>query len=126
MFWEIPIIDPILSIMISVYILYNVFRNIRDVLSIFLQAKPGDVEIRDLEKSFSELSGIINAHDLHIWSMDGNYHVLSVHLVVDRNYTTEELVPLKEKLNRLVEKHGINHATYEFETEDEDCHLENC
>ena len=72
MFWEIPIIDPILSIMISVYILYNVFRNIRDVLSIFLQAKPGDVEIRDLEKSFSELSGIINAHDLHIWSMDGN------------------------------------------------------
>jgi cobalt-zinc-cadmium efflux system protein len=126
MFWEIPIIDPILSILISIYILFNVFRNIRDVLSIFLQARPGDVEIKDLEKSFADLPGIINVHDLHIWSMDGNYHVLSVHLVVDRNYTTKELVSVKDKLNRLVEKYGINHATYEFETEDEDCKLEDC
>jgi len=82
--------------------------------------------MKDLEKNFACIPGVTDVHDLHIWSMDGNYHVLSVHLVVDRNYTTEELVRVKEKLNRIVEYYGINHATYEFETENEDCKLEDC
>jgi cobalt-zinc-cadmium efflux system protein len=79
LFVDLPILDPLLSVGISVY---NVERNVRQILMLFLQAVPEDVDLAVLERRFRSLDDVLSAHHTHVWSMDGARHVLTTHLVV--------------------------------------------
>lgn len=120
-FYDIPVIDAVLAIGIAVFIVFNVFKNLKQALKIFLQGTPEEIDPERIESKLRALPGIINCHDCHIWSMDGKYHILSIHLVVEKYNSIEELSEIKEKAKSLLEKEHIDHATIEFETEEEDC-----
>lgn len=70
-FVEVPILDPILSIGIALFILFNVYKNIRSVLKIILQAVPENVSEIELKKQIDDFTEISEIHDIHSWSMDG-------------------------------------------------------
>lgn len=69
----------------------------------------------EIEKSLLNLAEVIEVHDCHIWSMDGDYHVFSAHLVLDQPYNLHELANIKQKAKVLLEEMNISHATLEFE-----------
>ncbi|ELR72107.1 Cobalt-zinc-cadmium resistance protein CzcD [Fulvivirga imtechensis AK7] len=125
-FYNAPIIDPILSLMIAGYILINVFKNIKKSFRIILQGTPKDLKIDEIIRQTKEIEHIQDVHDFHLWSMDGEYYVFSAHLVVKKNSTMEELTVIKHKVRDLLKSFKIEHATIEFETEDEKCELEHC
>ncbi|HCC52402.1 MAG TPA: cation transporter, partial [Porphyromonadaceae bacterium] len=77
LFVNLPVLDPILSIVISLWVLTNVFRNMRDTLRIMLQATPDTVSIEDLEKKLDAIEDVISVHDLHLWTMDGESHIMT-------------------------------------------------
>ncbi|MCB0667226.1 MAG: cation transporter [Saprospiraceae bacterium] len=125
-FTNAPFIDPLLSIGIALYILYNAFKNIRLMVSIIMQGIPSDIDLQEIEEYFCGLPKITDFHDLHIWTMDGEYHVLTVHLVLEKELDQATLFELKSKIRKDLHNLNIEHATLEFESKDEDCVLVEC
>jgi len=125
-FFDFPILDPIMSIGISCYVLYNVYKNLRNTLRVILQGIPEDLDIKPLESHLLSFAEVQKIHDLHVWSIDGNYNILSVHIVVNDQFKIDELAQIKSKIRTSLLKIGIQHATFEFETETEICNLEDC
>ncbi|WP_420575468.1 cation diffusion facilitator family transporter [Ekhidna sp.] len=120
-FWDLPIIDPILSILIAAFILYNVFKNLRESFRIILQGTPSDINIRKIHEAITAIPKVLDVHDCHTWSMDGEYHILSIHLVIAEDLPLSALENIKKETKERVSKLGINHTTIEFETQDEEC-----
>jgi cobalt-zinc-cadmium efflux system protein len=122
-FRNIPILDPILSIIITLYILYNVFVNLKKTLSIFLQAVPEGMDIKKIEKKLGKINKVVNVHHTHIWSLDSLNNVLTAHIVVSDNTTSEELIEIRKKIKKITESLGLEHSTIEIECESEFCRL---
>jgi len=125
-FFDVPIIDPIMSVGIAIFVLYNVYKNVSQSLHIILQGIPDEVDITDISDQLNLSADIENIHDLHIWSIDGNYNVLTVHVVLNKVLTMGKLAEMKAEIRTSLEEKGIQHATIEFETADERCEFEKC
>ncbi len=126
MFFDAPIIDPILSILITAFVLFNVYKNIKESMRIILQGTPSDIEIDEVENEITSVNKVISTHDCHLWSLDGTYHILTAHVVLDKNYNLEELSQIKSQIFDTVGKFNIKHTTLSFELESEECELEDC
>jgi cobalt-zinc-cadmium efflux system protein len=120
-FFNLPIIDPILSLLISVYVLYNAFNSLKSTMKVLLQAIPENTNVDKIKAYFGKLPEIQNFHDLHLWSMDGTYNILTVHLVKNARVTSSEL---KEKIRHDLEHLGVNHVTIELEEPGEYCEVD--
>lgn len=126
MFKKIPILDPILSIGITSYILYNVFKNFKKILKIFLQAVPSELSIEEIEKIIMNDTQIITVHHTHLWSLDGENNLLSTHIVVEDEVDNDEINNIKESIREKLMKHNINHVTIEVDFRSEVCDDEEC
>ncbi len=120
-FTDLPQLDPILSIGISIFILYNVFKNLKKAIKIILQGTPEEIDPDAIHQALRSIPEIRQTHDCHIWSMDGRYHILSIHAIVDEHKSIEDLADVKSRAKKLLKNHHIDHATIEFETVKEDC-----
>jgi cobalt-zinc-cadmium efflux system protein len=120
---DILILDPILSIIITLYVLYSVFINLKKTFSIFLQAVPEGINIKEIEKKLLKIEGVLNIHHTHIWSIDSLNNVFTAHIVVKDNITADELIEIKKKINKITEVLGLEHSTIEIECESEFCRL---
>ena len=125
-FFDVPVLDPIMSVGIACFVLFNVFKNIRQSLRIILQGIPIEVDITAISEHLQQFEGVDNVHDLHVWSVDGNYNVLTVHVVLNNSQNMEKLAELKAQIRDSLQEKGIQHATIEFETVDERCSFEKC
>jgi cobalt-zinc-cadmium efflux system protein len=122
LFVELPILDPLLSVGIAVFILYNVIRNLKITLKVLLECVPVDMNISRLKQKIETLPVVESVHDLHVWSLDSQYNIASAHVVVHtENDSLEELIPVKEQIRQLMTEEGIAHVTIEFENKDEHC-----
>lgn len=120
-FADLPVIDPILSVCISFYVLYNVYRNLRSALRIILQGKPSGIDEEKIRQSLLNLTKVTNLHDLHIWTLDSKYMVLTVHLVVEDSIKKEEQQALRAAAHELLKNLEIQHSTIEIENASEPC-----
>jgi cobalt-zinc-cadmium efflux system protein len=125
-FVDIPILDPILSVLITLYILYHVLVNLREILSIFLQKVPKDFSIPEIEQELAAVSAVQSVHHTHIWSLEGQKHFLSTHVVLADEIAREEIISIKKDIRNLVQAKGIEHVTMEIEFANEDCQGECC
>ena len=116
-FYNVPILDPILSIAISIWVLSNVYKNSKAVFKILLQAIPDTVDMAELTKQLTAISGVESIHDLHVWSLDGEWHVASLHVVAPQAKSIE----LKNQLREVALHFQIKHITIEMEEAQEDC-----
>jgi len=123
-FFKLPFIDPVLSVGIALFILFNVYKNIRQTLHIILQGIPVDINIEEISEQLQQFKGIEAIHDLHVWSVDGSYNILTVHVVMNKSMELEKITELKGKIRESLKLKGIQHATIEFETSDEGCDFE--
>jgi cobalt-zinc-cadmium efflux system protein len=120
-------LDPFLSIVIATYILFNVYKNLRFSLKIFLQAIPSGIKIEKVVQALQSNDQVVDVHDVHIWSLDGELNILTAHIVVaDEKTSIEALLPLKKELELTLKKFGIEHSTLAFETINDDCGLTEC
>ncbi len=120
-------LDPMLSIAIAAYILFNVYKNLRFSLKIFLQAIPSGIKIDKVIQALQTNEQVVDVHDVHIWSLDGEFNILTAHIVIyDEKTSIEALLPLKKQLELTLKKFGIEHSTLAFETINDDCGLTEC
>jgi cobalt-zinc-cadmium efflux system protein len=71
-FFDLPIIDPIMSVFIAIFVLNNVYKNIKQTLHIILQGIPEKLDISLITNHIEQLEGVENVHDLHVWSVELN------------------------------------------------------
>ena len=125
-FYDLPVIDPILSIGIASFIVYNVIRNLKKSLSIFLQATPEDLNEESIKSRILSVDDVIDIHDCHAWTLDGEYNILTVHIVVKEGFDLNKQADLKAQIKDALSDLSIQHMTIEIESQSEDCELEDC
>jgi cobalt-zinc-cadmium efflux system protein len=122
--FQLPVLDPLLSIGITLFILINVIRNFRKTVIIFLQGVPPSIAVDMVEQELLKIPGVVGIHDTHIWSMDGEHHILTTHLVTEESSNYEQMRDIKCAARENVAELGISHATIELEKGGETCMLE--
>jgi cobalt-zinc-cadmium efflux system protein len=119
LFVDLPIIDPLLSLAICAWVLCNVYKNGKGTLKVFLQEIPEDVDTEKLEAALRALEHVLQIHDLHLWTLDGQQHIMTLHVVIDGNLPAEDRQALKAAIKAVCDGFEIHHVTVEFETETE-------
>ena len=116
-----PILDPLLSIVFTLFILVNVLRNLGSTLRLFLQGTPDTGMNNEIRKRLCALPHVAGVHHLHLWSLDGEHHVLTAHLVLDIPISRETHETIKQAIRDTCDGCGISHTTIELEQLDEVC-----
>lgn len=112
-FINIPILDPIASIIVSIWVIYNLSKTFIASARILLQAIPSDIDINSLEKDFLSIKNIEEIEELHIWSLDGIDKILTSKIKVKKMDETN-IKLIKQELKETTQKYGINKTTFEF------------
>jgi cobalt-zinc-cadmium efflux system protein len=124
LFVDLPVIDPILSLAICVWVLCNVYKNLKGTLKVLLQEIPENIDMAKLEAALRALDHVLQTHDLHVWTLDGEQHIMTLHVVIDEDLLMDGRRALKAAIKAVCDEFEIHHVTVEFETETEKCACE--
>ena len=119
-FTDIRILDSLMSIGVALFILINSLKNLKQVLDIFLEKTPSNVNLEHLKKHLLEIKGIDDIHHIHVWSIDGYNNYATMHIVTK----VKDISKVKKLVREELEEHNICHAI--LETEDEACDETEC
>ncbi len=120
-FTDISIIDPILSIIVALFVLVNAIRNLNEALALFLEKTPDGLSVKEIKEHIGHIEGIEDVHHVHLWSMDGVTNYATMHIV-----TSGDTVCIKRLVREELKEHNIDHVTIEIESPDEDCSEKDC
>ena len=111
-------IDPLLSVLIALMILWSCSGILRETLHILLEGTPRSVDLGEIRSAMAQVEGVIGVHDLHVWSLTSKSHALASHVQV-REMPLAETQTLLDRLNHELRDHfGIDHATIQLEVSD--------
>lgn len=119
--WDVPIIDPILSIGIALFVLWNVGRNLKNVMQVFLQRAPESFDVEEFAQQVRQFPKVKDTHHIHVWSLDGESHVLSMHLQMASDASRDEILAAKQKVREALDEEEFEHVTIDVELAGEDC-----
>lgn len=114
-FLKIFIIDPIMTIGLTVFILYNVIKNLKEAINILLQGVPKHINLETVKQEITTIKGVIGIHDIHIWSLEGETDIFTAHVVLD-NKTLKSPDQTKQTIKKILLNHHIEHSTIELES----------
>ncbi|PCJ82257.1 MAG: cation transporter [Bacteroidetes bacterium] len=120
MFYDVPILDPLLSLGIISYVLYNVIKNLKETFLVFLQGVPSDIDYMAIESAIINLKEVKSVHRVHVWSLDGASTVMTIHVVINDVKTSNEMIFAKRKVREVLNDYSIEHSTIEIELYKED------
>jgi cobalt-zinc-cadmium efflux system protein len=108
-------IDPALSILIAGLIIWTAWGIIKESLNILLEGLPRGMKLRSVIDAMEEVEGVLDVHDLHIWSLGSSSHALSCHVVIEDIPPSSSESVLRRLNSLLEERYGIRHTTVQFE-----------
>ncbi len=113
-FTNFTMIDPILSILIAIAIIYTSFEVISDALNIILQSVPKGLDLDKIIQEIKKIKKIKDLRSVQLWSLCSNVHVMTAHVKTTSN-SLRETKKISEKINKKVQKYNIKHTTFQFE-----------
>jgi cobalt-zinc-cadmium efflux system protein len=113
-FTGLNIIDPVLSVLIGVLIVWTAWDIIQESLNVLLEGLPRGMELSQVTGALRELEGVIDVHDLHIWSLGSSAHALSCHVLIE-DMPPSESNAILQRINDLLCTFEIRHTTVQFE-----------
>jgi cobalt-zinc-cadmium efflux system protein len=108
-------VDPVLSMLIAGLIIWTAWDIIRESLNILLEGLPRGLTLRDVIGSMREVDGVLDVHDLHIWSLGSSTHALSCHVLIEDVPPSASDAVLRRLNGMLAERFHISHTTVQFE-----------
>ncbi len=112
-FTSIDIIDPIMSIIVAIFILICAIKNLIEVIGIFLDKVPKGVNLEEIETHLLSINGVKDIRHIHVWSLDGNVNCATMHVFCEINNNE-----IKKEVKEELKKYNINHTVIEIEIED--------
>lgn len=120
---DIKVLDSIMSMGVALFIFINSFKNLRQVVDIFLGKTPNDIDVDELRKHLLEIKDVEDIHHIHIWSIDGYRTLATMHIVTK----AKNIKKVKQSIREELKEHNICHAILETEDEacdDLECHID--
>lgn len=114
-------LDMVMSMVIVGVIFYSTWKLFKDSLSLTLDGVPPNVEIKVVRSEIGKISGVIGVHHLHVWAMSTTQNAMTAHILVKCNTGMQQLNQIKKDIKHALNHLNIQHATLEFETEEENC-----
>jgi cobalt-zinc-cadmium efflux system protein len=111
-------LDPFVSVLIGLLILYNAWGILRDAVDILLESTPRDVDMKKMVGDITQLEGVLGVHDLHVWSITQNLRTMSAHILTE-DISVSAGAEIQNRINELVyHRYNIAHATLQLECVD--------
>jgi cobalt-zinc-cadmium efflux system protein len=108
-------VDPVLSIVIAVLIVWSAWDIIKESLDVLLEGLPRGIQFSDVSARLKEVEGVVDVHDLHIWTLGAHAHALSCHVQID-DMPPSASESILTKLNQVLnDRFHIHHTTIQFE-----------
>ncbi len=120
-------VDVWLSLVIAIWVLYNAVKGLSSVMKVVLQASPREFKYDEAMQKLEQIEGVQNVHDLHVWSLDGEYHIASLH-VAKASADEEKDTQIRQQIRAYFNQWNIDHVTIETELpeEAEGCEYQDC
>src|SRR3954467_14790473 len=115
MFTGMTWIDPVLSMAIAALVLWSSFETIREPLNILLEGTPRGLKVADIVSQIRSRQGVLDVHDLHVWSIGSEVHTLSCHILIADLPLSESDRILRDVKACLADRFHIVHTTIQFE-----------
>lgn len=115
------LLDPLLSIGFTLFILLNVWRSLKKTIQLFLQVAPDLTLQADITQALTALPFVSGQHHLHLWSLDGEQHVLTVHLTLREACDSAQMTLFKQQISQALVPFNLSHTTVELESPAEVC-----
>jgi len=109
-------VDPVAGALLGLWILPRTWRLARHALRILLQAAPPDLDLAAVQRDLRNLPGVVDVHDLHVWTLTSDMEVASAHVVVAGEGEVHAVLDQARTL--LAERYGVDHATLQVEPAD--------
>jgi cobalt-zinc-cadmium efflux system protein len=110
-------IDPVLSLVIAALILWSSADIVRETLNILLEGTPRGMSLTKIRAGFESVEGVLNVHDLHVWSLGSQSHALACHVLINDIPPSESNGILLRINNLAKDNFHIHHTTIQFECE---------
>jgi cobalt-zinc-cadmium efflux system protein len=115
MVFNITWIDPVLTILISLYILKETYEIVKESVDVIMMSTPPDIDMNELQQAVESIPGVKNVHHVHLWKMNDSDIHFEAHIEVDDLLVSRTAEIRKEIEIHLQDKHGITHTTLQFE-----------
>lgn len=120
-FFHIYWLDLVMSLVIVLVIFFSTWKLFRDSLFLTLDGVPKGIILNEVVSEIKEVEGVLDVHHLHVWAISTSQNAMTAHIIIPRNTNMELQNRIKNKIKHELEHVNIQHATLEFETEDENC-----
>jgi len=114
-FYKIYWIDPILTVIISLYILKVAYQIVKESVDILMMSNPEGIDLNEIKNIVEEIPGVLNIHHVHLWKLNDNLTHFEAHIEVNNISVSETSEIQKQIENKLHEKYEIDHTTLQFE-----------
>lgn len=114
-------IDTLLSLVISAFLLFHSAKNILYTVSILLEKTPYDFNFEDYEAEISKLAGVENVHHIHVWSLDDETILATIHITLSKDFFPEKYSEVQKSVIEASKNLGINHITLQIDIENSCC-----
>lgn len=114
-------LDPALSLGITLYILWGVGGRLKDTLYLMLQGVPENIDLKEVKKKLEQVPHVNSIHHTHVWSLDGEHHVLTSHLVLEEISSYDQIDEVREQAIGAVKEWDFSHHTFQLELDKKKC-----
>lgn len=114
-------IDGLLSVLIAGFLLFESTKNIKEIFTILLEKTPESVDVRSFRETVEGIDGVDNTHHLHIWSLDGEKTMATMHIKLMKNADMKVYENVKKQVEAISRNYGIEHLTVQMDLSDEGC-----
>ncbi|WP_233561847.1 cation diffusion facilitator family transporter [Sorangium cellulosum] len=105
--------DPVISAAIGGLVLWGGWRLVRDTSRVLMEGSPIEIDLADVETTIRSVPGVVDFHDLHVWSISDGFNVLTVHVVLAKGHHGTDVAAAVAR--RLREQHALTHCTIQPE-----------
>lgn len=108
--------DPLASVIVAILVLISGWRVTKEAVHVLMEGTPKNVRIDEVTAAIENIPGIINIHDLHIWSITSGENALSGHVVIEKGISFEESQLILREIEKTMADRKIGHVTVQLET----------
>lgn len=114
--WDVSWIDPLITILIGVYILKHAYRILKETVGILMQASPADIDLMKIKKDIELIPDVVNIHHAHIWNLTDQQVHFECHIDLDKDILLSQVGIIRKQIERiLLDRYRISHITIQFE-----------
>jgi cobalt-zinc-cadmium efflux system protein len=118
-------IDPVLSLIVALVIIWGTWSLMKDTLRLSLNGVPNDIDLQKVKEEILESQEVASVHHIHVWAMSTTENALTAHVVLKQEIDLQTITKLKKNIKHHLEHVNIHHATLEFEVVENEC-LDDC